>query len=52
MNIWKQGVCLLLTLVMAAAPGYGTRQEPQTLQHARLPGTGPGYSLRTRSASW
>ncbi len=47
MNIWKRGVCLLLTMVMAAAlAGCGTRREPQT--HA-----GPGYgSPRTLSASW
>ena len=33
MNIWKRGVCLLLTLVMAAAlAGCGTRREPQTLR--------------------
>ena len=29
MNIWKRGVCLLLTLVMAVAlAGCGTRREP------------------------
>ena len=29
MNIWKRGVCLLLTMVMAAAlAGCGTRREP------------------------
>ena len=42
MNIWKRGVCLLLTLVMAAAlAGCGTRREPQTLRVClpELPGT-------------
>lgn len=42
MNIWKRGVCLLLTLVMAVAlAGCGTRREPQTLRVClpELPGT-------------
>ena len=42
MNIWKRGVCLLLTLVMAAAlAGCGPRREPQTLRVClpELPGT-------------
>ena len=42
MNIWKRGVCLLLTMVMAAAlAGCGTRREPQTLRVClpELPGT-------------
>lgn len=42
MNIWKRGVCLLLTMVMAAALAVcGTRREPQTLRVClpELPGT-------------
>lgn len=47
MNIWKRGVCLLLTLVMAAAlAGCGTRREPADA--AGMPAgaagdAGPGY---------
>ncbi len=56
MNIWKRGVCLLLTLVMAAAlAGCGTRREPQTLRVClpELPGTLDRlWSPRTSSASW
>ena len=48
MNIWKRGVCLLLTLVMAAAlAGCGTRRGAADHLQVCLPefchgDTGPG----------